>query len=84
MVRSGLFDPSKLSHDGKHSSLWEIHDAELEANVCLYCEFRAEDCDFQAENPPPSSEPCGGYILLKLLKERGIITVSDLEALHGD
>jgi hypothetical protein len=32
--------------------------------LCGGCEFRAADCDFQAEPQKPEAAPCGGYVLL--------------------
>ena len=46
--------------------------------VCRDCPFRAEDCDFRSESPPPDAEPCGGFILLALLAEAGVVSMECL------
>lgn len=57
---------------------------DLEAAVCFECPFRAEDCDFQSQDPPPDCRPCGGMVLLYGLKTRGMISPSELRQLpHG-
>jgi hypothetical protein len=51
----------------------------LETTVCRKCPFRAEDCDFQSQIPPPGAEPCGGYILLALLAANGVVSRKKLK-----
>ncbi len=46
--------------------------------VCRDCPFRAEDCDFRSESPPPDAEPCGGFILLALLAAAGVVSMECL------
>ena len=78
-VSRGRLNPEVLTRYRKHPRLWEKRDAALAANICKYCPFRVEDCDFTSVSPPPDCEPCGGYILISLLKENGMITSEDLE-----
>ena len=51
---------------------------------CGRCDFMEEDCDYQSETRWRESEPCGGYILIKLLSEKGIIDRENLEDLSGE
>jgi len=83
MVRSKRLDPALLPRNGKKPSLWKNHDPVLVAHVCQNCPFKLNDCDYQSACPPPDAEPCGGYILLGLLKEKGLISARDLEGLPG-
>ncbi len=57
--------------DVEKQKRWMEKDEELEEFVCDHCAFKAEDCDFQSDSPPPDCEPCGGYILLAMLMENG-------------
>ncbi|MGA1843739.1 MAG: hypothetical protein ACMUIS_04160 [bacterium] len=79
LLQAGVFRIDAIPINGKSPHLWAHRDEVLERTVCRSCPFRAEDCDFQSPVPPPGAEPCGGYILLSLLKEKGIITTADLE-----
>jgi len=81
MVRRKRLDPVSLPRNGKKSSLWKNHDPVLVAYVCRNCPFKEKDCDYQSACPPPDAEPCGGYILLSLLREKGFISTRDLEGL---
>jgi hypothetical protein len=84
MVRHKRLDPALLPRNGKNPSLWKKYDPILVAHVCQHCPFQKEDCDFQSAYPPPDTEPCGGYILLSLLKEKGFISARDFEGLSDD
>ncbi|MBA3037371.1 MAG: hypothetical protein FP814_12880 [Desulfobacterium sp.] len=79
LVGNGRIDSSKISRYKKEPVLWEKHKKNLETYVCSRCSFREQDCDFQSENPPDNTEPCGGFILLALLKENNMINESDME-----
>jgi hypothetical protein len=79
MVRRKRLDPASLPRSGGETSLWENHDPLLVAYVCRHCPFKEKDCDYQSACPPPDARPCGGYILLSLLKEKGFIGTRDLE-----
>ena len=79
LLQAGVFHIDHIPINGKSPHLWACRDEILEQWVCRSCPFRAEDCDFRSAIPPPGAEPCGGYILLSLLKEKGIITITDLE-----
>lgn len=81
LVERRKLDIAELPRDGKDPRLWKKHDAVLDASLCQHCLFKREDCDFQSESPPPHAEPCGGYMLLALLKENSIITPLDLEGI---
>ena len=84
MVRRKRLDPASLPRNGKTPSLWKNRDPLLAAHVCQHCPFRAEDCDYQSSGPPADAEPCGGYILLCLLKKKGLISARDLKELPDD
>jgi hypothetical protein len=79
LVKQGRLHPEQLPRDGKIPGKRWQHDAALDAAVCQPCPFKAHGCDFQSESPPPYAEPCGGYIILTLLKERGLLSSLDLE-----
>lgn len=79
LIRRGRLDSKKLPRNGKDPCLWEQHDSDLEKNVCQNCPFFAHDCDFQSISQLPGIEPCGGYILLCLLKNNGSIIIDDLK-----
>lgn len=68
-----------LPNAGKSPELWQKHRGLLHRCVCLTCDFIREDCDFTSDDPPADCEPCGGYILLSLLLENGLISAQDLE-----
>ncbi|MCJ7774666.1 MAG: hypothetical protein MUP22_16195 [Desulfobacterales bacterium] len=53
-------------------------DEDLLSMVCGNCPFEAQDCDFRSSSPPEGSVPCGGYILLFLLKSKGLLTAIDV------
>ena len=84
LVKLGRLCPEILPRTGKIPCLWEKHDAALVKHVCRHCPFQAKDCDYQSSHPPPDPEPCGGYILLSLLKKSGIIDINDLEEAAGE
>lgn len=48
--------------------------------VCRPCPFREDDCDFAMKTA--GAPPCGGFILLAGLLERGAIVVDDLNDLQ--
>ena len=74
-------DPDRLPRFEKAKRIWMKHKACLEKQVCARCEFKAEDCDFQSAAPPDDAEPCGGFILLCLLLENGLIDHDALESI---
>ncbi len=73
LVLSGKLRVAELPVNRNGFSTMDARDSVLEAAVCRLCDFRVDDCDFQAEQSPPDSEPCGGYILLRLLAGEGVI-----------
>jgi hypothetical protein len=80
-LKGGQLNHYRLPRNGKNPGLWKEPDPVLETNVCRWCSFRKEDCDFKSNDPPPDAEPCGGYILLRLLREKGIVSSRDLKEL---
>lgn len=84
VLASLLMDKKNISVAGlpalrKEPSLWTAYRRELEQRVCRHCAFRAADCDFQSAEPPPDTEPCGGFILLAHLRTCGLLNEADLE-----
>jgi len=79
LLKAGVVRYDHIPGNGKPPRLWRHRDEDLERTVCRSCAFRPGDCDFQSAIPPSGAEPCGGYILLSLLKEKGIIATADLE-----
>lgn len=84
LVQRGRLKSKNLPSNGKAPYLWEQHDSDLVTNVCQNCPFFPDDCDFHSINQLPNLEPCGGYILLRLLKQNGSITLADLEEIAGE
>lgn len=84
LVGQGRLNPEALTRHQKRPRLWQKRDATLDANICQHCSYRVKDCDFTSASPPPDCEPCGGYILVSLLKENGVITSEDLEEVGLD
>lgn len=62
----------------KEQRRWQKKDKALERILCLPCPFALDGCDFHSVLRSATTEPCGGYLLLQLLKERGILTCADL------
>ncbi len=78
LIEKDRLNPETLPKSGKHPGLWQNHDSEIEL-ICEICPFRMKDCDYQSENPPLECEPCGGYILLSLLKTNNDISMEDIK-----
>lgn len=78
LVQNDLLKIEKIPRNGKNPDLWEDRDSYLEKILCQHCEFHEKDCSFQSKNYIAGAEPCGGYILLCLLKKKGIISEEDL------
>lgn len=79
LAASGVIDPSVLpGGDRKWPGISQENDALLEEMVCGRCPFRAADCDYRAPERPAYAEPCGGYILLRILRETAVISTVDL------
>lgn len=79
LVQRGRLSPEDLpGHEEKEPRLWQGEDKALERVLCLPCPFAEDGCDFHSVLRSAETEPCGGYLLLRLLKERGAITCADL------
>ncbi|MEW6569640.1 MAG: hypothetical protein AB1390_00475 [Nitrospirota bacterium] len=50
---------------------------EIVSIVCLACPFHEKDCDFMERKE--KSLPCGGFIALSLLLEKGYVTVDNIK-----
>jgi hypothetical protein len=83
-LRDGRLSPATCTEPFPEESLVPGQEAELETAVCTGCSFRSEDCDFQSNPPPPDCRPCGGLVLLHGLRNRGVITIPELETLRHD
>ena len=79
LVDRGLVEVGSIPVLEKESSVWERHKDALAARVCRSCPFFAEDCDFHGEERMEDAEPCGGFILLALWYENGLIRMADVE-----
>ena len=84
LLQSGRLKTENLPLTGKAPHLWEQHDTDLETTVCQNCPFFPDDCDFHSIKQLPGLEPCGGYILLRLLKQNLIITEADLDEISDE
>jgi hypothetical protein len=51
-------------------------DAAADRELCGYCDYRAGDCDF-AEGIT-GAPPCGGFIVVGLLLQKGIVTAAEV------
>jgi hypothetical protein len=67
----------------KERRRWQEEDRALERVLCQPCPFALDGCDFHSELRSAETEPCGGYLLLQLLKEQGAITDADLKLTPG-
>ena len=81
LVQRKLVAPEHIRFT-KDPELWPKHRPILEAHVCSRCPFRAEDCDFQSDEPEDDLEPCGGYVVLSLLVENRLIDENTLKAVQ--
>jgi|GEM_PF-528207 len=79
LVNRGSVDPAVIQAPRKEAAVWERHRDALGPRICRLCPFFPNDCDFQGEEQAEGAEPCGGFILLSLWYERGLIRMIDLE-----
>jgi hypothetical protein len=79
LVSQGRVNREALSRHQKRARIWKKRDHTLDASLCQHCSYRVKDCDFTSPSPRADCEPCGGYIIVSLLKENGVITSQDLE-----
>jgi hypothetical protein len=77
-LERGMFQVAELVGLRRDKTSRASGNCVLDAVVCRRCAFLKEDCDFQSEQRPPDAEPCGGYILLGILAEKGIISLDEL------
>jgi hypothetical protein len=79
LVQGGRLAPEQLpAPEAKERRLWQKADKALERVLCLPCPFAVDGCDFHSPLRSAETEPCGGYLLLQLLKESGSINDADL------
>lgn len=83
MQRRRLSPEELPAPEEKERRLWQEEDRALERAVCQPCSFALEGCDFHSPLRSAATEPCGGYLLLQLMKERGTITCADLNEATG-
>lgn len=62
---------------------WQEEDQELERVLCRPCPFAIDGCDFHSPLRSAATEPCGGYLLLQLLKDSGTISCAELKKAPG-
>ena len=56
---------------------------DLAEDLCACCGYRQEGCDYQSPHPPPEATPCGGYRLIQILLERGVLESGQLKKMCG-
>ena len=79
LVQSGRLAPEQFPGSAaKERRRWLEEDKALERILCLPCPFADDGCDFHSTLRSAATEPCGGYLLLQLLKESGTINDADL------
>lgn len=79
LVQRGRLTPEQFpAPAARERRLWRKEDRALERVLCLPCPFAADDCDFHSSLRSAATQPCGGYLLLQLLKEAGTISCADL------
>lgn len=85
LLQRGLLRAPELpGNNRKIPSLWLDDAPALGRVVCRPCPFAVDGCDFR-ENPRSAAvEPCGGYILLRLLLADGRVAIVDLATAEGD
>jgi hypothetical protein len=81
LVNHGAITWSLVKKTAKKRAWWWQHKPVLEKCVCRFCDFLAEDCDFQSDAPSDDLEPCGGYVVLAFLLDQGHIDENDLKLL---
>ena len=83
LVQRGRLSPENFPAPAeKERRRWQEEDKVLERVLCLSCPFALDGCDFHSELRSPETEPCGGYLLLQLLKESGAISCADLNGVR--
>jgi hypothetical protein len=79
LVQRGRLDPESFpAAVEKERQRWQEEDVALERALCLPCPFALDGCDFHSELRSSETEPCGGYLLLQLLKDAGAISCAEL------
>jgi hypothetical protein len=79
LVPQGSVDPANIPALRNVPAVGNKQKDVLGARVCRLCPFFPGDCDFQGGEEVEGAEPCGGFILLALLYESGLIRMTDLE-----
>lgn len=84
LVQCGRLAPEDLPAAAeKARRLWQAEDQALERVLCGPCPFALDGCDFHSPLRSVATEPCGGYLLLQLLKDAGTISCADLKMAPG-
>ena len=79
LVQRGRLAPEQFPVFGeKERCRWQMEDKALERVLCLPCPFAVDGCDFHSPLRSAETEPCGGYLLLQLLMDSGVISGADL------
>jgi hypothetical protein len=80
LVQRGRLAPAAFpSPAEKAHRRWQEKDQELERVLCQPCPFAVDGCDFHSALRSMQTEPCGGYLLLQLLKDAGTISCAELK-----
>jgi hypothetical protein len=84
LVQHGRLAPEALPAPAeKAHRRWQEEDQELERVLCRPCPFAVDGCDFHSPLRSAATEPCGGYLLLQLLKDSGTISCAELKMAPG-
>lgn len=84
LIKNQKLSPINFNKEPLGNGTCFKEDVDLLRLVCADCPFEAHDCDFRASSPPTDSVPCGGYILLYLLKSKKLLSVKDVEEICGE
>ena len=66
----------QISFEGPNRRSGPLTEADLRKDLCPSCQFYKSDCDFILQEG--AAMPCGGFILLGLLIENGMICIDDV------
>jgi len=77
LIVEALLKKKKIHFDKIDKAYDAIHAVNLKEKMCITCSFFESDCDF-AEDMKGAS-PCGGFIFLVHLLEKGIINIDDIQ-----
>jgi hypothetical protein len=83
LVRQGRLHPGDFGDLRRDLPFPAGPETDLETAVCTGCPFENEDCDFRSLPPPEDARPCGGLLLLEQLRNKGRLSLEDLEEVQN-